>query len=130
MMTCRCVEQHPTYAEYCTNGTCASTQIVRHDRLLSDAHEPKSRKPFAVFVLTHLAGDIHQPLHGADNEDQGGNQIKVRLPDDRKLNLDAVWDTSLVERLYGGQNDITVAKRQTQSMPREPRSGRRARSIW
>jgi S1/P1 Nuclease len=104
-----------SYAQYCANGTCASTQIVRHYRLLSDAHEPKSRKQFAVFVLTHLAGDIHQPLHGADNEDQGGNQIKVRLPDDRKLNLHAVWDTSLVERLYGGQNEMTVTKRLKQT---------------
>jgi hypothetical protein len=25
-----------------------------------------------------------------------------------------VWDTSLVERLYGGQNEMTVAKRLTQ----------------
>jgi S1/P1 Nuclease len=45
---------------------------------------------------------------------RGGNQIKVRLPNDRKLNLHAVWDTSLVERLYGGQNELTVAQRLTQ----------------
>jgi S1/P1 Nuclease len=102
------------YTEYCPDGTCASTQIVRHYRLLSDVHEPKSRKQFSVFVLTHLVGDSHQPLRGADNEDQGGNQIKVRLPDGRKQKLHAAWDTSLGERLYGGQHEKTVAKRLVQ----------------
>jgi hypothetical protein len=102
------------YAEYCPQGTCASTQIVQHDRLLSDVHASKGKKQFAVFVLTHLVEDIHQPLHGADHEDQGGNQIKVKLPDGRKVNLHTVWDTSLLERLYGGQNEMTVAKRLVQ----------------
>jgi nuclease S1 len=102
------------YAEYCPQGTCASTQIVQHYRLLSDVHASKGKKQFAVFVLTHLGEDIHQPLHGADNEDQGGNQIQVKLPDGRKVNLHTVWDTSLVERLYGGQNEMTVAKRLVQ----------------
>jgi nuclease S1 len=102
------------YAEYCPQGTCASTQIVQHDRLLSDVHASKGKKQFAVFVLTHLVEDIHQPLHGADNEDQGGNQIKVKLPDGRKVNLHTVWDTSLLERLYGGQNEMSVAKRLVQ----------------
>jgi hypothetical protein len=69
-----------SYAQYCANGTCASTQIVRHYRLLSDTHEPMSRKQFAVFVLTHLAGDIHQPLHGADNEDQGAIRSRSVSP--------------------------------------------------
>jgi nuclease S1 len=68
------------YAQYCANGTCASTQIVRHYRLLSDVHEPKSRQQFAVFVLTHLAGDIHPPLHGADNEAQGGQSDQGPSP--------------------------------------------------
>jgi len=99
-----------SYAEYCPNGTWASTQIVRYYGLLSDTHESKKQKQFAVFVLTHLLGDIHQPLHAADNDDRGGNEIKVRLPEGRKMNLHAAWDTSLVEGLFGGQNEVTVAQ--------------------
>ena len=71
------------YAEYCPNGTCASTQLPRHYRRLVDVHETRNRKQFAVIVLTHLMGDIHKPLHAADNDDNGGNQIKVSLPDGR-----------------------------------------------
>jgi hypothetical protein len=101
--------QH-SYAEYCLNGTCASTQIVRHYGLLADTHAAKKRKQFAVLVLTHLLGDIHQPLPAADNEDHGGNQIKVRLPNGQKTSLHGAWDTSLVERLFGGQHEVTVAQ--------------------
>lgn len=99
------------YSEYCPQGTCASTQIFRHYRVLADAHAPKRRKRFAVWVLTHLLGDIHQPLHAADNDDRGGNQIKIRLPDGREMNLHATWDTAFVERLFGGEHEIPVAKR-------------------
>ena len=38
----------------------------------------------------------------------------MKLPDGREVNLHTVWDTSLVERLYGGQNEMTVAKRLVQ----------------
>jgi hypothetical protein len=99
-----------SYDEYCPNGTCASTQIVRYYGVLVDIHASKQQKQFAIFVLTHLLGDMHQPLHAADNDDRGGNEIKVRLPDGRSMNLHAAWDTSFVERRFGGQNEMTVAK--------------------
>jgi hypothetical protein len=79
----------PTRAdpESCPHGTCASTQIPRQYRVLSDAHESKPRQPVAVLVLTHVVGDLHQPLHAADHDDRGGNQLKIRLPNGRKMNL-------------------------------------------
>jgi len=112
-----CREQ--TYEQYCPNGTCASTQIVKYYGVLTDIHASKQQQQFAVFVLTHLLGDIHQPLHAADNDDRGGNQIKVRLPDGRAMNLHAAWDTSFVERLFGGQNEMTVAKALVQKFATE-----------
>jgi S1/P1 Nuclease len=75
---------------------------------------PGRRNSSSPCVLTHLVEDIQQPLHAVDHEDQGGNQIKVRLPDGRKLNLHVVYDTSLVEHLYGGQHEMIVAKRLVQ----------------
>jgi hypothetical protein len=50
------------HSEYCPNGSCASTQIARHQYVLADAHESKAHKQFAAWVLTHLIGDIHDPL--------------------------------------------------------------------
>jgi len=75
------------HSEYCPNGSCASTQIARHRDLLADPHESKAHKQFAIWVLTHLIGDIHQPLHAADHDDRGGNMIPVRLPWGRNANL-------------------------------------------
>jgi hypothetical protein len=68
------------HSEYCPNGSCASTQITRHQNILADVHESKANKQLAIWVLTHLIGDIHQPLHAADHDDRGGNMIQVRLP--------------------------------------------------
>ena len=97
---------------YCKDGNCASTQIPAHRKVLADIHSTKDEKRFAIFVLTHMIGDIHQPLHGADNDDRGGNEIKVSRAGstDKKLNLHSVWDTDLVERLFRGKNEVTVAK--------------------
>jgi hypothetical protein len=98
------------HIEYCPNGWCASTQIARHRDILADAHESKAHRQFAIWVLTHLIGDIHQPLHAADNDDRGGNAIKVRLPWGRSANLHGAWDTDFIEHSLGGKNEITVAQ--------------------
>ena len=57
------------HSEYCPNGSCASTQITRHRDVLADPHESNAHKQLAVWVLTHLIGDIHQPLHAADRDE-------------------------------------------------------------
>jgi hypothetical protein len=97
------------HSEYCPNGACASTQIARHQHILADAQESKARKQFAIWVLTHLVGDIHQPLHAADHDDLGGNMIQVRLPWGRKANRHGAWDTDFIEHALGGKNEKLVA---------------------
>jgi hypothetical protein len=98
-----------SHSEYCPNGSCASTQIARHRAILGDPNESKSHKQFAVWALTHLIGDIHQPLHAADHDDRGGNMIQVRLSWGRKANLHAAWDTDFIEHAFGGKNEKLVA---------------------
>jgi hypothetical protein len=53
----------------------------------------------ALKFLLHLVGDVHQPLHASDHEDQGGNQVKV-LFDHRNVGvaLHSFWDTEVVKR--------------------------------
>src|SRR6516162_355 len=97
------------HSEYCPNGSCAWTQTARHRDILADTHESKARKQFAIWVLTHLIGDIHQPLHAADHEDRGGNMIQVRLPWGRNANLHAAWDTDFIEHALGGRNEKLIA---------------------
>jgi len=58
----------------------------------------KDAKERALRLVIHFVGDLHQPLHVADNGDKGGNRRHVIFrghPD----NLHWVWDTGLLERI-------------------------------
>lgn len=100
-------------SQYCPEGNCASTQISRYYGILVDDHSTKADRQFAIYVLVHLIGDIHQPLHSSDNDDRGGNNIKVQLPWSRnsKLNLHSAWDKEILERRYADENEVVTAKR-------------------
>jgi hypothetical protein len=99
-----------SYGQYCHHKNCASSQIPRHEKILADPHAAKKDRRFAVRVLTHLIGDIHQPLHAADNHDVGGNQVSVLLPKAKKeAKLHGVWDGAFVNHLWGGKDEEQVA---------------------
>jgi hypothetical protein len=56
----------------------------------------------ALKFLLHVVGDMHQPLHASDNNDAGGNSVKVMVDgfDHRaRNNLHGFWDTQFVEAL-------------------------------
>lgn len=54
----------------------------------------------------HLIGDLHQPLHTADNKDRGGNDIPVLFGDGTiPTNLHSYWDNHLVQRLGNDSRD-------------------------
>lgn len=63
---------------------------------LRSTNKPKQDRQFALKMLTHLIGDIHQPLHAGKKDDLGGNLIKVKWFDER-TNLHKVWDDGLID---------------------------------
>jgi hypothetical protein len=86
------------------DGACASQALERQIAILANKAAPLRQRNEALKFVVHLVGDVHQPLHEADNHDRGGNQVKVRFFDIEQdewgpLNLHSVWDTYLVERL-------------------------------
>ena len=48
--------------------------------------------------MIHFVGDLHQPLHVADNGDKGGNTRHVMF-EGRPDNLHWVWDTGLLQHI-------------------------------
>eukprot|EP00898_Chlorokybus_atmophyticus_P000608 jgi/Chlat1/1548/Chrsp122S00080 len=50
----------------------------------------------ALMFLTHIVGDIHQPLHVAFTSDRGGNTIHVHF-EGRVANLHQVWDERIID---------------------------------
>lgn len=88
----------PARESWCANGNCATVAIERAIRRLQDRRASDRDRLRALARLVHMIGDIHQPLHAADNADRGGNDVRVRFTAngaDRSLNLHAAWDDEL-----------------------------------
>lgn len=86
-------------ASYCPDGQCNSAQLERLMRVLADRHAAVRERNEALKWIVHLVGDIHQPLHVADNGDLGGNRVAVALEGVRtrgRENLHRAWDGELV----------------------------------
>ena len=99
-----------SHSQYCPEDKCASSQIPRYRAILSNPHESTTRRRGAVRVLAHLIGDVHQPLHAADNHDRGGNEVFVLLPGATNgVKLHGVWDSTFVNQLYGGKDEEQAA---------------------
>ena len=93
---------------FCPDGACVSAQIVRMRRILADRHQGDTQRLIALAFLTHFVGDIHQPLHVADHDDRGGNEVTLRNPPPalagdgtRPVSLHWLWD-SLPDSLVSG----------------------------
>ena len=86
-------------ARYCEGGQCNTEQLKRLIVVLADAGAPLPQRNEALKWVVHLVGDIHQPLHAADNDDRGGNLVPVVLEGVHtrgRENLHRVWDNDLV----------------------------------
>ncbi len=88
--------------DYCPGGNCIVNQISLEEAALRNPSLGKEQKLEALKFLVHFMGDLHQPLHCADDGDHGGNE-KLMLflppwPDAQgkrvlmKINLHALWD--------------------------------------
>lgn len=90
--------------DYCRDGDCATRQIERFRTLLADRSIARNERALALRLLVHMLGDVHQPLHMADNADRGGNNLNVRLhAGGQRYRLHEVLDTILIKDLIGQQ---------------------------
>jgi S1/P1 Nuclease len=112
-------------AKFCPLPESCVTQAIRDQlALLGDAGRAQGMDPLkkaeALRFLIHFVGDIHQPMHGMSNNDQGGNCVpvaffdnlpKLRNPqtDSYAPNLHSVWDTDIVATLSNGKTADEVA---------------------
>jgi hypothetical protein len=94
---------------------CVVQQLEHFKDVLADYHGSVSNRTFALMFVVHLVGDLHQPLHCADDNDRGGNEVKVAFfgetnnPTGGRWNLHAVWDFGLIE--HRGLSDAQYAGR-------------------
>lgn len=107
--------------KYCDpKESCVTRAIAEQLAILRSADSDPRKRADALRFLIHFVGDLHQPLHGVTNNDQGGNCVPVAffdtLPQLRNPqtesytpNLHGVWDTNILERATSGKTVDQVA---------------------
>jgi hypothetical protein len=98
--------------------SCIVEAIKAQLDVLEDSTKTDQQRAAAVRYILHFAGDIHQPLHCANNGDKGGNCVPLTffkkkpapkkengsiVPDTYTVELHGIWDTDMVEK------DMTAA---------------------
>jgi len=87
-------------ARYCPDGQCNSEQLKRLTAVLGDSRASARERDEALKWIVHLLGDLHQPLHAANNADLGGNRVAVALEGVHTRGHDTLhkaWDHDLVQ---------------------------------
>jgi len=100
-------------ARDCPNGKCIIAAIAADQKVLADNAASMLDRAEALRFLIHFMGDLHQPLHVADNHDRGGNQRVVWLEGD-SMNLHQVWDGELL--YHYGMDEATYLPRLERKM--------------
>jgi hypothetical protein len=105
-------------ARDCAGGNCVVAKIEQFTAELRDKSLSPRDRLEALKFLVHFVGDVHQPLHASDNNDRGGNEVRVTFGV-RRTNLHAVWDTGILapavngdERAYALQLDKRISPQQ------------------
>jgi len=82
----------------CPRGDCVTAKIDEYSKRLKDANYDHWGAAGDLAFLIHFVGDIHQPLHAANDDDRGGNCVTVDS-NLRAYNLHDAWDNAIVRRL-------------------------------
>lgn len=80
------------------DGDVVRAILIQAERLSSAETTPED-KDVALRIITHLVGDIHQPMHLGHASDLGGNRWNVKYFNS-PANLHGVWDSKLVEAAH------------------------------
>ncbi|MDH7973213.1 S1/P1 nuclease [Sphingomonas sp. AR_OL41] len=93
---------HPSSAGPASTGpetACVIDRTADFARELGDPDTAMAERILALKFVLHFVGDMHQPLHVADNHDRGGNCVLISLGSARTVNLHSYWDTVVIGEL-------------------------------
>jgi hypothetical protein len=112
---------HRNVEKFCDPQEGCVTRAIRDEMaVLRSANSGARDRADALRFLIHFVGDLHQPLHAATNNDEGGNCVPVaffkltpelRNPQTESYspNLHGVWDTNILGKATAGKTDEQVA---------------------
>ena len=90
----------------CRPRGCVVSKIAEFRSILADPHAPRSRRRTALRFFVHLVQDLHQPMHVADRNDRGGNNLQLRYGRYDNTNLHQVWDSGLLNQGYRNEAEL------------------------
>ena len=110
--------QHGGWEQYCAAEGCVVRAILEQAAILKDTKADPAKRADALRYVIHFVGDLHQPLHGTTNNDEGGNCVPVNYlrrkahENGHSLspNLHSLWDTAIVERDMEGADPAEFAE--------------------
>jgi hypothetical protein len=92
----------PSFCSQGSRDNCVVNQIGLDKAQLGHTGATAAQKLEALKFLVHFVGDVHQPLHCANDSDRGGNEKVVRFAKPgshsttgTKIKLHALWDRLL-----------------------------------
>ena len=92
--------------------------LARCEKIVKgSAEEDGVDRDKALVMLLHLGGDIHQPLHATQRNDQGGNRTRIANMRDEQAdlmfskggNLHFFWDSAYRRRFLDGEAGVAYA---------------------
>jgi hypothetical protein len=109
----------------CPGGNCITAKIDEYSKRLKEGRYDHWGAAGDLAFLIHFVGDLHQPLHAANDADRGGNCVRVDSQSGAR-NLHDAWDTAIVRRLEGiGGSPEATAHRLEQTY-----AGEKALDAW
>ena len=89
----------------CANDDCLTRRLALFAAQLASKDASTADRILALKFVLHFAGDLHQPLHLADNHDKGGNCVYLSRGGAR-ANLHHYWDTVVVETMGNDPDSV------------------------
>jgi S1/P1 Nuclease len=98
--------------DYCVHGDCVVGQIELDLAILKNPKDSPDKKQEALKFLIHFVGDLHQPLHCANDDDRGGNEKYLVLSRSYHrvhwVRLHSYWDHLLEEKAREVPRDLAT----------------------
>ena len=114
--TCR--SQRPiTTPETAAASGCVVSKIPEFRAILADRNAPRARRRMALRFFVHLVQDLHQPMHVADRNDRGGNNLQLRYGRYDNTNLHQVWDSGLLHQGFRHEDQLVRALEERATQP-------------
>ncbi len=94
----------------CPPAGCVISKIAEFRKRWRDDTLPAPERREALLFLVHFIGDMHEPLHCANHDDRGGNDVMVEFGETR-TDLHHFWDATLLQHMPAEQSLFSALTR-------------------